>query len=91
MRASFAVAQNMICPYCGRPLPEDLRGTHIDHIIPVRMGGPDDLWNVRLLQSWCNRAKGNQITKDAFEVAKAQGINVWGLARGENWYSPSWH
>jgi hypothetical protein len=46
------------CALCGRPiiLPNDK--VHIDHIIPVRQGGSDDLSNLQVVHDACNLAKG---------------------------------
>jgi 5-methylcytosine-specific restriction protein A len=33
---------------------------HIDHVIPKRLGGGDELWNLRQLCQNCNLAKGGR-------------------------------
>lgn len=36
-------------------------GLHIDHIIPLSVGGEDNLDNVRPSHAWCNMAKTNKV------------------------------
>ncbi len=75
-RERLARAQGGICPWCNLPLPEDLAGTAVDHIIPSCRGGPHEKWNLRLLHSRCNgpAGKGNQLTAEAEELAVRYGI-----------------
>jgi len=42
------------CPYCGADLGDDY---HLDHIIPVTMGGPNETWNIQATCPPCNMAK----------------------------------
>lgn len=42
------------CPCCGQPLGKD---PHIDHIIPIALGGTNTDDNVQLLRAKCNLAK----------------------------------
>jgi len=49
--------QKGICPCCLKPLGTD---HHIDHIIPVSKGGPNNDENVQLLHSKCNLIKNNR-------------------------------
>jgi hypothetical protein len=57
-------------------LPADLAGVHVDHIIPVAAGGPDEEWNFQVLHGPCNRAKRNTITAEAFILAAEHGIEL---------------
>jgi hypothetical protein len=41
-RRRLAEAQGGQCPWCTGPLPANLAGTQIDHIIPVSRGGTDE-------------------------------------------------
>jgi hypothetical protein len=41
------------CPWCWRPLPEDLASVQPDLIIPVSRGGLDTEWNQQLLHAAC--------------------------------------
>jgi len=41
------------CPWCWRPLPEDLVSVQTDVIIPVSLGGLDTEWNQQLLHAAC--------------------------------------
>ncbi|OOB77586.1 MAG: hypothetical protein BEN19_01665 [Epulopiscium sp. Nuni2H_MBin003] len=41
------------------------RDIDIDHKIPKRKGGTDQLWNLQAMCKWCNRSKGaNQSLSD---------------------------
>ena len=42
------------CQQCGQP------GSHVDHVIPRRLGGTDELSNLQLLCSQCNLSKGGR-------------------------------
>jgi 5-methylcytosine-specific restriction endonuclease McrA len=45
------------CPCCGLPLGNDC---HIDHIIPIYLGGANDDLNIQLLRKSCNLQKSNK-------------------------------
>ena len=65
------------CLWCFLPLrPEELSGTHIDHVIPVSLGGPDEPWNWQLLHGPCNQAKSDKITVEGIALAAEHGINL---------------
>jgi hypothetical protein len=68
--------QHWSCPWCGDELPSSPRGTAIDHIIPRTYGGPHRRWNLQLLHTGCNSAKGKQITAAALELAAAHGVTI---------------
>lgn len=42
------------CPCCGLPLGENY---HMDHIIPLKLGGPNNDGNIQLLRQRCNNQK----------------------------------
>jgi 5-methylcytosine-specific restriction endonuclease McrA len=42
------------CPCCGKPLGDDY---HLDHIIPIALGGTNTFGNVQLLRATCNQQK----------------------------------
>ena len=69
-------AQHWRCPWCADYLPDSPRGTAIDHIIPRIYGGPHRRWNLQLLHSECNSAKGAKITAEALELAGAHGVTI---------------
>ena len=75
-RARLAKAQGGMCPACELPLPEDLTGTEIDHIIPRARGGPEDAWNKRLVHFKCNRSKRFKLTDEALALAAEHGVTL---------------
>jgi hypothetical protein len=48
--------QNFRCALCGEWLTED-QNPHVDHVIPISLGGPDTLVNMQLLCRKCNLGK----------------------------------
>jgi 5-methylcytosine-specific restriction endonuclease McrA len=44
------------CQQCG----QTEGSMHIDHVIPKRLNGPDELWNLRQLCESCNLKKGGR-------------------------------
>jgi hypothetical protein len=68
--------QHWRCPWCRDCLPDSPRGTAIDHIIPRVYGGPHRRWNLQMLHTGCNSAKGHQITAAALELAGAHGVRI---------------
>jgi len=72
----LAYVQDGICPWCKRPLPDDLAGTEIDHIIPRSRGGPNFAWNRQLLHLLCNKIKRDCLTDEAVVLAEKHGITL---------------
>ena len=68
--------QRWRCPWCGDDLPGSPRGTAIDHIIPRVYGGPHRRWNLQLLHTECNSAKGKKITAEALDLAAAHDVAI---------------
>jgi hypothetical protein len=61
--------QDGVCPDvdhggCGQPLGP-LGACHIDHLVPVALGGPEDDWNLQLMHGKCNRIKQHRIVPAA--------------------------
>jgi hypothetical protein len=50
--------QNMICACCDRSIKQEDGGYHIDHIMPLALGGTNDIANIQLLTPFCNLSKG---------------------------------
>ncbi len=50
--------QNSRCPLCGTFLDSEAR-PHLDHIVPLALGGADDVANMQILCHKCNRGKSN--------------------------------
>lgn len=59
--------EHPICILCGKPILQK-RDIHIEHLIPVVMGGADDFTNVGCAHQLCNLRK----SKDAREVTTEQ-------------------
>jgi 5-methylcytosine-specific restriction endonuclease McrA len=57
-RTRFAVlaAGDFRCTYCGRQAPEVV--LHVDHVLPVALGGTDDPGNLAPACESCNAGKG---------------------------------
>lgn len=52
---------NFACYYCGVPAAMGLKQLHIDHVIPVALGGTNDMWNL-VAACWdCNAGKTNTV------------------------------
>jgi len=51
------------CPYCDRDLfAGSLRNTyHVDHYVPIRLGGQDVPWNILVVCQKCNGKKGKKL------------------------------
>lgn len=61
LRKRLADRDGRLCAWCGESLdPFDSTATHVDHILPVALGGTGAIDNLRLLHAECNRAKGDQ-------------------------------
>jgi 5-methylcytosine-specific restriction endonuclease McrA len=50
------IARDQCCQKCGQTEGR----MHVDHIIPKRLNGSDDEWNLRLLCEFCNLQKGGR-------------------------------
>ncbi len=58
VRAELLEKYNYKCVQCGSE-----ESLHVDHIIPVRCGGSDDINNLQILCQSCNSSKGSKIIK----------------------------
>jgi 5-methylcytosine-specific restriction endonuclease McrA len=74
----LAQMQHWTCTWCSQPLPEDLTGTVVDHVIPQSAGGPDEPWNFELLHVPCNGPAGkwHKIIPKALELAAQHGLQL---------------
>lgn len=55
---------NFACYYCGVPAALGVKQLHIDHVIPVSLGGTDDPWNL-VAACWdCNIGKTNGVPSE---------------------------
>ena len=55
------IARDQCCQICGQTEGR----MHVDHIIPKRLNGSDDEWNLRLLCEFCNLSKGGSFFEHA--------------------------
>ena len=63
----FALQRGM-CPCCKQPLGDDF---HLDHKMPLALGGPNTDDNMQLLRAKCNRQKNKQ---DPIEFMQQRGF-----------------
>lgn len=65
------------CCICGQPIERD-KGFDLDHLIPLRIGGPDTRDNLRPAHRACHRIKTKsdhaQIGKTRRQEAKSWGV-----------------
>lgn len=55
---------NFACYYCGVPAAMGIKQLHIDHVVPVALGGTNDPWNL-VAACWdCNAGKTNGVPTD---------------------------
>ena len=54
-------AQGSKCGICHRRLPKSLRYIHVDHIVPVSLGGRSEIANLQAVHLKCNLRKHNNI------------------------------
>lgn len=70
------------CSVCGCKLHLDIENwrdsfyMQIDHIIPRRMGGADDMDNLRAICKHCNSTKGQHIGIDTLKIVERHLINA---------------
>ena len=50
------------CQYCGVEAPTG--ELHVDHVVPKKLGGTDDYWNLVTACSKCNMSKGSKSLLD---------------------------
>ena len=59
MRSELFRREGLACGICGNEVsPKDY---HIDHLIPLSRGGPDDIDNMQITHPYCNLSKGNSV------------------------------
>ena len=71
-------AQRQPCALCGGDIDYTLRTPHpdsfeIDHVIPLKHGGPDTLDNCQPSHRRCNRAKSDRLAPEP----PKPGITTW--------------
>jgi len=68
LAAKLFKLQKGLCPCCKQPLGEDY---HLDHIMPIDLGGANEDWNIQLLRSKCNLQKS---AKDPIAFMQSRGF-----------------
>ncbi len=61
------------CFFCGYEMGED---TTIEHLIPLSMGGPNDLHNTVLCHDECNQEVGNLPIVEKIKIALIKRLNL---------------
>lgn len=59
-RAEILERDGDLCGLCGGPI--DPADYHVDHIVPISLGGADEPNNVQLAHPSCNRRKRAPLT-----------------------------
>jgi 5-methylcytosine-specific restriction endonuclease McrA len=55
----IAHRQDWICPACGTEIPSlNERAHHVDHVVPLSLGGGNEVSNLQVLHVRCNLSKG---------------------------------
>jgi hypothetical protein len=55
---------NFACYYCGVPAAMGVKVLHVDHVVPVALGGTNDPWNL-VAACWdCNAGKASGVPTD---------------------------
>jgi 5-methylcytosine-specific restriction endonuclease McrA len=67
LRTKLFDLQRGKCACCGKPLGNDF---HLDHIVPLKLGGSNTDDNIQLLRAACNMQKG---AKDPIEFMQSRG------------------
>lgn len=75
---------NFACRYCGVAAPVAV--LHIDHVIPVKHGGTNDLWNLTAACQECNLGKSDgvpiediarQVRLDQVTYQRSRGLPIY--------------
>lgn len=61
LSAKLFKLQKGLCACCSKPLGDNF---HLDHIMPIKLGGPNIDSNIQLLLPRCNNSKGAQHPDD---------------------------
>lgn len=60
MRLAVIERDGMVCGLC-LDVIEDPAAIHIDHIVPVSLGGDTVMGNLQVAHAFCNMSKGNRV------------------------------
>lgn len=58
VRERVYLRDNGTCGICGDPV--DFKGMHLDHVVPLSVGGPDTEENVQVAHAACNFRKNGE-------------------------------
>jgi 5-methylcytosine-specific restriction endonuclease McrA len=68
LSAKLHKLQRGLCPCCSQPLGDNY---HMDHIVPIKKGGPNIDSNIQLLRRQCNHQKH---AKDPIDFMQSKGF-----------------
>lgn len=70
----LSIQFGMVCWYCGDGITR--QSLHLEHIVPLSNSGADNIYNLALACSFCNRAKWDK-TVDEFVawIKKVRSLN----------------
>ena len=83
IRASLILAQNGVCPRCGRRMT-NLAETSIDHVLPIGRGGADAIGNYLLMHRGCNHEKADDLPTGC-ELVWIVAVNIRLGAKPDRW------
>lgn len=62
--------------YCCQQCGQDNGKLHVDHIIPRRLGGVDQDWNLQTLCQKCNLSKGGRFFSNGLTPPTLHDVNL---------------
>lgn len=71
IRLKLFKLQNGMCPCCREKLPKLARDQHLDHKMPITLGGANEDSNMQVLCATCNLSKG---AKDPIDFMQSRGF-----------------
>lgn len=73
---------NFACYYCGTPAALGVDQLHIDHVVPVALGGTNDPWNLIASCQGCNLGKGPTMPPQEVIDGARQLWEAWSIDTG---------
>lgn len=66
LRSAVIARDGLVCGLCGAPVP--YKDVHVDHVLPVSLGGAHELSNLQVTHSKCNLRKGARLLDAGSQV-----------------------